>query len=347
MDGSRLLVTESSWTPHLWVFDAATLAPIESVALPKVGAYIAFDGATGLAYISTVFDLATRSMLSEVLLPESAAYTNVNGFAATNPITHRVYLSSSNVLVLQDTVTLAAATPGNSQVEPVTVETTAVSLTFSDVATSGETTVTPIDPSATPLPAPGQYAIDGAPACEITTTASFSGPITLCFQSAVDDPDVFGALRVLHGENGVWVDRTVSHDYASGQICAEVTSLSPFVIASLHASFGIASLIEGKKPFKSGTTAPIKLRVLGSGGVNVSSPLVAVHAKRLTRPPSGVRAAMDDAGKSNPDGAFRYDASFGGYVFTLSIKGLAAGVYELTVQVAGDSAPKMLRFEVR
>jgi hypothetical protein len=39
-------------------------------------------------------------------------------------------------------------------------------------------------------------------------------------------------LKILHGEGAAWVDRTNSASFIRREICARVTSLSPFVIAT-------------------------------------------------------------------------------------------------------------------
>lgn len=75
---------------------------------------------------------------------------------------------------------------------------------------------------------------------DVTTTASVSGPITLCSQYPDADADglVDGTsvpetrLRFLHEEAEVFVDRTVSIDPVANRICAEVASLSFFVVAA-------------------------------------------------------------------------------------------------------------------
>lgn len=58
-------------------------------------------------------------------------------------------------------------------------------------------------------------------------------PISVCFNlPAITDATVFAQLRLLHNENGVLVDRTAIQDFANKLICANVSSLSPFVLAS-------------------------------------------------------------------------------------------------------------------
>ncbi len=106
------------------------------------------------------------------------------------------------------------------------------SITFSGISNPGTTTVVPID-AATAGNIPSGYSLGaGFPAFEITTTAAYTAPITVCLQvPSITNPVTFNALTLFHGEGGILVDRTVSRDFATKTICASVTSLSPFVVA--------------------------------------------------------------------------------------------------------------------
>ncbi len=108
----------------------------------------------------------------------------------------------------------------------------AVSLTFSGVSTAGTTTQIPISPSTTGT-LPGGYTFGaGYPAFEITTTAVYTAPISVCLQvPGVTTLAVFNALNLFHGEGGVLIDRTSSRNFATKTICAIVNSLSPFAVA--------------------------------------------------------------------------------------------------------------------
>src|SRR6266849_8450148 len=78
---------------------------------------------------------------------------------------------------------------------------------------------------------------------DVPTTATFEGTVTSCFPypDANGDGIVDGstpqqdetALRVLHEENGVFVDRPVSLDTTAKIICGATTSLSQLTIAHL------------------------------------------------------------------------------------------------------------------
>ncbi len=108
-------------------------------------------------------------------------------------------------------------------------------VTFQSITKAGFTTFAAIvPPSSAGLPPEGYNILEGAPAYDINTTATFTAPITVCFTvNSITDADVFARVRILHGEDGELVDRTdlQSLDFASRTVCAEVDSLSPFVVA--------------------------------------------------------------------------------------------------------------------
>ena len=100
----------------------------------------------------------------------------------------------------------------------------------------------------------------------------------------------------------------------------------------------VSLLYDPTKAAKSGSTIPIKLQLL-SGGVNLSSPSLVVHAVALVKV-SGTASdqILNDAGNANPDFDFRYDTSLAGYIFNLKTTGLTTGTYNLifTVNALGD-----------
>lgn len=251
----------------------------------------------------------------------------------------------------------AGATPAGAN---VTIAENGVAVTFSNVTTAGVTTVTPIDPNSL-QGLPGEYVINaGTLAFEIHTTAAYSGPITLGFQvPGTDNPITFGALRVLHGEPPPapnFVDRTVlapdspAPDFAARTVYARVSSLSPFVVAQLDLSnavvYGVRALYDETKTHKSGSTVPVKLQLTNAAGANVSSSSLVVKAVGTTRVSTNAAGVPEDAGKSNPDSDFRYDAGLGGYVFNLKTTGFAPGTYVLTFRAAGDPTAHTVQFRV-
>ena len=119
----------------------------------------------------------------------------------------------------------------------VVVDTPQVDITFSNITTAGNTSVTPV--VVPPNQAPAGFSLNGL-SFDVTTTATFAGPITLCFDvsSLSLNPTAFEALRVLHQEGGVFVDRTIRAILTGTELPGEDdlragTSLSPFAIASV------------------------------------------------------------------------------------------------------------------
>jgi hypothetical protein len=68
---------------------------------------------------------------------------------------------------------------------------------------------------------------------------------------------------VLHGEDDELVDRTSSRDFAAGTVCAQVDSLSPFVIA-MGARGAVRKLTLEVDALKAaGELTPLQHRILG------------------------------------------------------------------------------------
>jgi len=119
------------------------------------------------------------------------------------------------------------------------------SLTFSNVSVSGTTTSTPIDPSAAGT-APVGYVLTG-PARDFSTTATFTGPVNICFSVPyITDSVAFHKLKVLHNEAGVLVDRTTGQNIATKVICGSLPSLSPVVVAVGSSPTAAPGLISGR-----------------------------------------------------------------------------------------------------
>lgn len=139
-----------------------------------------------------------------------------------------IYIYSSGFTRLGTNVTVVP--------DDTTTGDTPVTITFTEVLTEGSTTVTTGEQG----PPPGAGFKIGNPPIyyNISTTSEYIGPVTLCMNY---EDARFGSetsLNVLHYEDtnddGVrdkWINRTISLDTDNNLICAEVMSLSPFVIA--------------------------------------------------------------------------------------------------------------------
>lgn len=112
------------------------------------------------------------------------------------------------------------------------------SVTFPVVSQPGTTSFAPINPSSAGTPPAGFTVLNNAPAFDITTTAVFTPPVTVChIVNSINDAATFARVRILHGEGGQLVDRTIrapdapAPDFATRRVCARSNSLSPFVTA--------------------------------------------------------------------------------------------------------------------
>jgi parallel beta-helix repeat protein len=127
--------------------------------------------------------------------------------------------------------------PGeNVQVTP----TPGVSVTFSTVTAVGNTAAT--TSTTGPAPPTGYKIIENAGQpiyYDITTTAAYSGPITVCI--SYDETQVAGPeanLKLMHKVDNFWEDITTSVDTVNNKIYGTTTSLSIFIVASPTAPVG-------------------------------------------------------------------------------------------------------------
>lgn len=124
------------------------------------------------------------------------------------------------------------------------------SASFSNVTSAGATTVVAINPAAAGS-VPAGYTLLPL-AYDVTTTAVAAPATTVCFRVPPGMTQaVFDTVRILHNEGGTLVDRTIlapnapAPNFASGSICANVTSLSPLALATYVAPPLLRGHMEG------------------------------------------------------------------------------------------------------
>ena len=152
--------------------------------------------------------------------------TTFSGVFVVNAFQPVATPTGANVTVPTNTTFVNSAT---NMTVPVTV-----TVTYPNVTSAGTTTVTAVSNVAGQLPANLSFNT-GTSFLDVSTTAvvdTSGGPIDICVNyniaGAVGDPT---QLRLLHDENGTWVDVTSSIDTGAGVICGTVSSLSPFGVA--------------------------------------------------------------------------------------------------------------------
>ncbi|MCX6930054.1 MAG: carboxypeptidase-like regulatory domain-containing protein, partial [Verrucomicrobia bacterium] len=138
----------------------------------------------------------------------------------------------------------------------------------------GTMTALPIPPTPASALPPGYVPISGSPVLMnffISTTATSAGPFTVCFTlTNVTDATTFDGLRVLHEENGAFVDRTLlppdpqAPDFTAKTVCARVKSLGNFSVA--HLVNPALPLITGRVVDSEGNPVSEVLLTLNDGG---------------------------------------------------------------------------------
>ena len=171
-----------------------------------------------------------------------------------------------------------------------------VNLYFFGVTSEGTTGYSSIDPTTTGLSVPNGYTIQpNAPAYSISSNAAFAKSVVCVKATSEYDPAQFALLKLLHAENGALVDRTTYSSFRKRQICGQVTSLSPFVVA------------------KSLTPTPSGLNV-GGRILNANNRGVARAIVTLTGQDGNTRFAH-----ANPFGYYRFQNVSGSEIYTFSV----------------------------
>ena len=135
--------------------------------------------------------------------------------------------------------------------------------------------------------------------------------------------------------------RVVWNDGTSGEL-----DVLAFTFHLGH-NYSVQPLFDQARSYKVGGVVPIRVQLLDAQGNNVSSSDILLSATGLVPVGGATPSDVVDAGNSNPDSNFRYDATLAGYVFNLSTKDLAAGAWELRFMAGPDASPYSIRFNLR
>ncbi len=145
----------------------------------------------------------------------------------------------NDVMFFDDLIFQESANTGTGSdvsTEPVVVlpdgTPTTVDVTFESVAEAGTTTVTATSAPTgeTPVTPPNFKVGQPAVYYDVSTTAIFSGDVTLCFSWQEGQFHNENAIKLFHYENNVWLNVTTSLDTNGNQICGQVTSFSPLAL---------------------------------------------------------------------------------------------------------------------
>jgi hypothetical protein len=119
------------------------------------------------------------------------------------------------------------------------------------------------------------------------------------------------------------------------------------IVVNYAVGFGVVALYDQTRAAKSGSTIPIKIRLVDANGANISSPAIVAHAASVVQTSSQSAPIIQDSGNSNPDLDFRYDPSLGGYIFNLQTTGYGTGSYLLNFIAGGGPSIYSVGFQVR
>jgi len=227
------------------------------------------------------------------------------------------------------------------------------SITFEEVTSPGTTSFTrSVDNSYYGWSPPTDLRLGDPPIyCEISTTASYTGGVTICLDYSNITFSVEWGLGLYHYENGTWTDITTRPvDTANNRICGVATSLSPFGIfgaplppvdvVGLAPPLAPLALLGTpipwpEKAFKLGRTLPLKLQLLVNGvpltDQEVKAPTI-VQLARVGESPLNLDTMDLDAGEAN-DNSLTFRFTDGSWVYNLGTQGLSAGSYIITIQL--------------
>jgi len=185
----------------------------------------------------------------------------------------------------------------------VTVTLESATVTFPDVSGSGTTTAT-VSTENPGGPTPSDFYVIEGNFIDITTTADYSGPVTVGIRYDESQVSNEESLRLFHWDGLEWEDITTSVDTVENIVYGQVASLSPFFIGE-----------------------PAALPVANAGGPY----LVKV----------GCSVGLDGSASYHPDGIIvSYDWSFGdnttGSGVSVSHTYAAVGIYNVSLTVTDD-----------
>ena len=144
-----------------------------------------------------------------------------------------------------------------------TTSTRPVTVAFSAITASGDTSLT--TNSSGPAPPSGFTLGDPPIYYNLTTTAAYTPPITVCIDYTGVNYTDESQLGLFHYEGGAWVNRTSSVDTAGNVICASVSSLSPFAIFERANADLAVSITDSPDPVTMGSNLTYTVTVTNNG----------------------------------------------------------------------------------
>jgi hypothetical protein len=336
---------------------------------PLVTSALAATATAGLQFAYQIVATSSPSSFGAVGLPSGLSIN-----AATGVISGAPTATGTFDLLLEASNTLSASTGRNhlsltviapvaiTEVGPVVVtpipaddgEPAPVTIAFSNVTGTGTVSVATIDPEtvlAAPDPPAGFSLGDNPVYYEIASTATFDGPVEVCFNYA--GVTFSGYPRLLHYDTDLatWVDITTRIDTATTTVCGTTSSFSPFAVAaSALAGVGFHAPIDpvagSLNVVRGGATVSLKFNVYGSNGMEITSP-DGIPTPGFTVSSIGCESGAPEEwvdAVTTGGTSLRYDATARQFVQNWKTP-KQAGCY--IVRVTGDGLLLSARFRVR
>src|SRR5206468_9355299 len=131
--------------------------------------------------------------------------------------------------------------------------------------------------SPTGTPPPDGFKLGQPPVYyDVSTTATFTGPVTLCFSWAAGAFNNPKQVHLMHLESNQWRDVTTSVDWNNRVVCGIVSSLSPFILAEVSYRFDgfyrPISNLPTVNNVKAGSAVPVKFSLGSNYGLDIFKP---------------------------------------------------------------------------
>ena len=102
------------------------------------------------------------------------------------------------------------------------------------------------------------------------------------------------------------------------------------------------------KPFKLGSTIPVKFQLMDAQGAFITDALPSIlSVELLNGTPTGDVIPVDSSGAANADSFFRYDPDSNQYIFNLSTKNLTAPANYMITVALGDGTMKQVEIGLK
>src|SRR2546426_620469 len=184
------------------------------------------------------------------------------------------------------------------------------------------------------VPMPTNFTLDNNSYYNLTTTAAFSGAVTVC---------IAGTGELLQYDNGAWVDVT-SPGYPTASVtCGTVTSLSPFAVVHSRYSTTIQPPISagGTSVFNASRgVVPVKFTLTLNGTPTCQLPPATIGVFRINATTAVAVNQSDFLAPSDSGSSFRIDTTNCQYIYNLNSSSLGPGTYLTQIRINGIAVGK-------